>query len=94
MKYPNKCKMLSRRACSESGPHPADVYVGAGAIKNAPGNWSGDGGAASHHGHLWGRRHHGPTSAPVLSHASSRAPQPIILRTRRSWPAAPSRCRR
>ncbi|CAD6237064.1 GSCOCG00002121001-RA-CDS [Cotesia congregata] len=85
MKYPNKCEMLSRRACSESGPHPADVYVGAGANKNAPGNCS---------GHLWGKRHHGPASAPVLSHASSRAPQPIILRTRRSWPAAPSRCRR
>ncbi|XP_053596899.1 loricrin [Microplitis demolitor] len=102
MKYTSKCEMLSRRACSESGPHPADVYV-AGGNRNTGTNWVGDcsgggsgsgaGGGFAHHGHLWGKRHHGPASAPVLSHASTRPPQPIILRTRRSWPAAPSRCR-
>ncbi|RLU19287.1 hypothetical protein DMN91_007844 [Ooceraea biroi] len=42
-------------------------------------------------GHLWGKRNQGRTSAPVVGHAR---PPAIILRTRRSWPVAPTHCRR
>lgn len=73
-----KREMFSRRACSESGPHPG--------IPGGTGSGPGGGG-----GHLWGKRNQGRTSAPVVGHA--RAPA-IILRTRRSWPVAPTHCRR
>ena len=65
-----KRELFSRRACSESGPHPG-----------LPGSG----------GHLWGKRSQGRTSAPVVGNAK---PAAIILRTRRSWPVAPSHCRR
>ncbi|KYQ47118.1 hypothetical protein ALC60_13864, partial [Trachymyrmex zeteki] len=42
-------------------------------------------------GHLWGKRNQGRTSAPIVGHAR---PPAIILRTRRSWPVAPTHCRR
>ncbi|KAG7212419.1 hypothetical protein KM043_012734 [Ampulex compressa] len=50
-----KREMFSRRACSESGPHPG-----------IPGAGSGPGGGG---GHLWGKRNQGRTSAPVVGHA-------------------------
>lgn len=65
-----KRELFSRRACSESGPHPA--ILGSG-------------------GHLWGKKNQSRTSAPVVGTAKSTG---IILRTRRSWPVAPSHCRR
>ncbi|KAK0167093.1 hypothetical protein PV327_004536 [Microctonus hyperodae] len=88
--------MLSRRACSESGVHP-DVNV-----VNATGSWLNDcvgsgsvsGNSGGGHGHLWGKRQRGQTSGFVLGHANSCTTQPIILRTRRSWPVAPIQCRR
>ncbi|XP_071631484.1 3',5'-cyclic-AMP phosphodiesterase isoform X9 [Temnothorax longispinosus] len=69
-----KREMFSRRACSESGPHPGIPGYG-----NVPVS-----------GHLWGKRNQGRTSAPVVGHAR---PPAIILRTRRSWPVAPTHCR-
>ncbi|KYM93851.1 hypothetical protein ALC62_15553 [Cyphomyrmex costatus] len=69
-----KREMFSRRACSESGPHP-----GIPGYSNVPVS-----------GHLWGKRNQGRTSAPVVGHAR---PPAIILRTRRSWPVAPTHCR-
>lgn len=72
-----KREMFSRRACSESGPHPGI----AGTV----------GGPGSGAGHLWGKRNQGRTSAPVVGHVRGPA---IILRTRRSWPVAPTHCRR
>lgn len=94
MKYEKgKREMLSRRACSESGAHPDNVVVG-GINQNIAGTSdNGGGGVSGMYGHLWGKRSRGPTSAPVLGNAV-RAPQPIILRTRRSWPVAPLHCRR
>ncbi|KAK0083610.1 hypothetical protein PV325_008522 [Microctonus aethiopoides] len=87
--------MLSRRACSESGVHP-DVNVVSGV--SAAGNWlndcGGSGNSGGAHGHLWGKRQRGQTSGFVLGHANSCTTQPIILRTRRSWPVAPIQCRR
>ncbi|KAM0733664.1 hypothetical protein ACS0PU_012349 [Formica fusca] len=70
-----KRELFSRRACSESGPHPGIPGYG-----NAPVG-----------GHLWEKRNQGRTSAPVVGHARQPA---IILRTRRSWPVAPTHCRR
>ncbi|KYN10747.1 hypothetical protein ALC57_17354 [Trachymyrmex cornetzi] len=70
-----KREMFSRRACSESGPHPGIPGYG-----NVPVG-----------GHLWGKRNQGRTSAPIVGHAR---PPAIILRTRRSWPVAPTHCRR
>ncbi|EGI65542.1 hypothetical protein G5I_05932 [Acromyrmex echinatior] len=70
-----KREMFSRRACSESGPHPGIPGYG-----NVPVS-----------GHLWGKRNQGRTSAPIVGHAR---PPAIILRTRRSWPVAPTHCRR
>ncbi|KAL6257630.1 hypothetical protein P5V15_011209 [Pogonomyrmex californicus] len=70
-----KREMFSRRACSESGPHPG-----------IPGY-----GNVSIGGHLWKKRNQGRTSAPVVGHVR---PPAIILRTRRSWPVAPTHCRR
>ncbi|KYN44689.1 hypothetical protein ALC56_00684 [Trachymyrmex septentrionalis] len=69
-----KREMFSRRACSESGPHPGIPGYG-----NVPVG-----------GHLWGKRNQGRTSAPIVGHAR---PPAIILRTRRSWPVAPTHCR-
>ncbi|KYM75807.1 hypothetical protein ALC53_13872 [Atta colombica] len=69
-----KREMFSRRACSESGPHPGIPGYG-----NVPVS-----------GHLWGKRNQGRTSAPIVGHAR---PPAIILRTRRSWPVAPTHCR-
>ncbi|KAI4485471.1 hypothetical protein M0804_006976 [Polistes exclamans] len=66
--------MFSRRACSESGPHPG--IPGPGPVGS---------------GHLWSKRNQGRTSAPVVGDVKQSS---IILKTRRSWPVAPTHCRR
>ncbi|KAI4501122.1 hypothetical protein M0802_003925 [Mischocyttarus mexicanus] len=66
--------MFTRRACSESGPHPG--IPGSGPVGS---------------GHLWGKRNQGRTSAPVVGDVKQPS---IILKTRRSWPVAPTHCRR
>ncbi|KAK2583594.1 hypothetical protein KPH14_009536 [Odynerus spinipes] len=52
-----KREMFSRRACSESGPHPS-----------IPGS-----GGPVGSGHLWGKRNQGRTSAPVVGDAKQSA---------------------
>lgn len=52
-----KRELFSRRACSESGPHPS--IPGSGPVTSS--------------GHLWGKRNQGRTSAPVVGDAKQSA---------------------
>ncbi|CAH2075204.1 unnamed protein product, partial [Iphiclides podalirius] len=71
-----------RRACSEQGPHPSQLYM-----HGSPHLW---GTNSSRRG--WSRKR---TSAPQMGNTQGSMPRvALVLRSRRSWPVAPQSYRR